>query len=99
MRALDVGPRQLDELVGGDASALALLDELVAVLKLKLKPERVRAVVHRRAPVYDGRSMLDAIRDGEVTQVLAAVRTSFEWDRADDNARIEVEQRQDPPCA
>jgi hypothetical protein len=80
MHTLDVGPEQLDELVGDDAEALAELQELVDQLELKLRPDRVRAVVRRSATAFGGRSMLDAIRDGELRQVLATVRESFRWE-------------------
>jgi hypothetical protein len=80
MRALDVGPQELDELVGGDAAALACLDDLVVMLERKLKPGRLRGVVRRPARVLGDRSMLDVIRDGELERVLVAVREGFRWD-------------------
>lgn len=80
MRALDVGPQELDELLGDDADALASLDELVATLERQLKTGRLPDVARRPAPVFGGRSLLGVIRDGELDLAAGAVRESFRWE-------------------
>jgi hypothetical protein len=81
MRALRVSADELDELIGTDPANAAALEALVDLLEVKLKPSRLPTVVRQAAPVFGGRSMLTAIADGQLDQVLAAVRASFEWER------------------
>lgn len=52
-------------------------DDLVA----HLKPERVRAVVRRRAPAFGGRSLLDLAADGDMRVVVERVREMFDLGR------------------
>jgi hypothetical protein len=81
MNALDVSADELDALVGADPAKAATVETIVTLLEVKLKPDRIREVVRRPAPVFGGQTMLDAIRSGEHVRVLAVTRASFEWDR------------------
>lgn len=81
MNALDVSADEFDALVGADPTRAAAVEVVVALLEVKLKGDRIREVVRRPAPVFGGRSMLDAIRSGEDDRVLAVARASFGWDR------------------
>ncbi len=64
---------------GDRQEKLATLDAAVDLLTAKLKPERIPAVVRRRAAAYGGRSILEAIADGDETLVLGELRTAFDW--------------------
>jgi DNA-binding XRE family transcriptional regulator len=57
----------------------ATLGAIVDLLTAKLKPERVPGVVRRSTPAYGGRSLLDAVADGDEELVLSRLRDAFDW--------------------
>lgn len=58
---------------------LATLGEIADLLTVRLKRDRIPGVVRRAAPSYGGRSLLEAIADGQETLVLAELRDAFDW--------------------
>jgi hypothetical protein len=58
---------------------LATLGEIADLLAVKLKRDRIPGVVRRAAPAYGGRSILQAIGDGDEKLVLDELRDAFDW--------------------
>lgn len=58
---------------------LATLGAIADLLTAKLKGDRVPGVVRRRTPAYGGRTLLDAVADGDEGLVLAELRDAFDW--------------------
>jgi DNA-binding XRE family transcriptional regulator len=58
---------------------LATLAAIADLLSVRVKADRVAAVVRRPAPAYGERSILDAIAAGEEEHVLDALRAGFDW--------------------
>lgn len=61
---------------------LATLDAIVDLLTVRLKPDRIPGAVRRPAAAYGGRSMLQAIADGDQQMVLEELREAFDWSAA-----------------
>jgi hypothetical protein len=55
------------------------LEEIADLLAAKLKRDRIPDVVRRAAPAYGGRSILQAIGDGDEELVLDELRNAFNW--------------------
>ena len=55
------------------------LGEIADLLAVKLKRDRIPDVVRRAAPAYGGRSILQAIGDGDEKLVLDELRDAFDW--------------------
>ncbi len=58
---------------------LATLGEIADLLAARLKRDRIPGVVRRAAEAYGGRSILDAIADGDEAFVLDELRDAFDW--------------------
>jgi hypothetical protein len=58
---------------------LSVLLSLVDLLERKLKPGRLPGVARRAAPAYDGRTMLDLIRENRHAELLESTRSSLAW--------------------
>ena len=58
---------------------LATLGEIADLLAARLKRDRIPGVVRRAAGAYDGRSILQAIGDGDEALVLEELRDAFDW--------------------
>ncbi len=65
----------------GRAEAVADLATATDLLDRYVKRERIPAVVRRRAPMLDDRSLLDLATAGETRQVAEAVETMFDLRR------------------
>lgn len=63
------------------APAIADLAAATDLLDRRVKRERIPAVVRRRAPILDGRSLYDLASEGRHREVLAAVRRMFDLRR------------------
>jgi DNA-binding XRE family transcriptional regulator len=58
---------------------LATMGAIADLLAAKLKRERIPGVARRSASAYGGRSLLEAIADGDEELVLAELRDTFDW--------------------
>lgn len=58
---------------------LATIGEIADLLAAKVKRDRIPGVVRRSAPVYGGRSALEAIAAGDEERVLSELRDAFDW--------------------
>lgn len=58
---------------------LATLGAIADLLAAKLKHDRIPGVVRRPTPAYGGRSLLDAVSDGDEELVYDALRDAFDW--------------------
>jgi transcriptional regulator with XRE-family HTH domain len=58
---------------------LATLGAIADLLTAKLKRERIPGVVRRQTPAYGGRTLLEAVADGDEELVLAELRDAFDW--------------------
>ena len=58
---------------------LARLGEIADFLALRVKADRIPAVVRRQCEAYSDRSILDAIADGREDLVLDELRAAFDW--------------------
>jgi hypothetical protein len=55
------------------------LREIADLLAARLRRDRIPDVVRRPAPAYGGRSILQAIGDGDEELVLDELREAFDW--------------------
>jgi hypothetical protein len=58
---------------------LTTIGAIVDLLSVQLKDSRIPTVARRSAPVYGGRSLLEAIAAGDEQLVLDTLRASFDW--------------------
>ena len=58
---------------------LARLGEIADFLALRVKADRIPAVVRREGEAYGDRSVLDAIAAGDEDLVLDELRAAFDW--------------------
>jgi transcriptional regulator with XRE-family HTH domain len=61
---------------------LATLGAIADLLTAKLKRDRIPGIARRSTPAYGGRSLLDAIADGDEELVLSELRDAFDWSTA-----------------
>jgi hypothetical protein len=59
-----------------------LSGEIAEILSRHLKADRIPVVIRRSAPALGGRSILEAMADGDEAEVLAALRAGFDWSAA-----------------
>lgn len=64
---------------GERASAVADVGRATDLLAHHLKRDRIPAVVRRAAPALGGRSLLEVLAAGETFELLAAVRSMFDF--------------------
>jgi hypothetical protein len=63
----------------GVAEKLNTVLEIAALLNAKLRPERIGAVVERRAEAFHGLSMVEMIRRDNQAELLAELQRSFDY--------------------
>ncbi|MEX0991037.1 MAG: hypothetical protein WD004_02020 [Actinomycetota bacterium] len=60
---------------------LADIMRIADLLHLRLIPDRIPGIVRTPSPAYGGRTMLEMIADGEEQELLAQLRSTFDWAR------------------
>lgn len=58
---------------------LAVVSRIATLLERNLQINRIPAVVRTEAPTYGGRSILQAIADGDEDDVLSSLERAFDW--------------------
>ena len=66
-------------LPGARQEKLATLGAIADLLTATLKHDRVPGIVRRRTSAYGGRTLLEAVADGDQELVLAELRDAFDW--------------------
>lgn len=68
-----------DEVPASRRAKLATVNQVVDLLRRKLKEDRISGIVRKHAENYDGQSMLDLIEKDRHLDLLDDIRESFDW--------------------